>query len=174
MKLWFQTFQMKISNRFNDRLKLSNFCPHQFLSNQQGENRFVLVKLTDVDVNSHNDVKLDVWQANYLGLYDTQQKEGQPSFNLRGDFRIMSEERRFLADIQKFDPNSDDVPVVALTIQLKRHPYQSTHSHKIISKEGFEELTTKFLVRRFHLLIPKQYLVYRRVKLCFFEDWRYC
>ena len=52
----------------------------------------------------------------------------------------MSEEKRFLAEMLKFDPSSDDVPAVGLTKQLERHQYQSAHSHKIMSKDGFEKL----------------------------------
>lgn len=116
---------------------------HNICLDQKGEDLFVHGKVTDVEGNPLNDVKLDVWQANDEGFYDVQQKGIQPDFNLRGVFRTKSDGKySFLAVKPTYYPIPDDGPVGELLKQLGRHPYRPAHLHYIVSKDGFEELTT--------------------------------
>ncbi|MDD9908447.1 MAG: intradiol ring-cleavage dioxygenase [Ahrensia sp.] len=109
----------------------------------KGEPMFVHGRILDTEGNPLEGVKIDVWQANDEGFYDVQQKGIQPDFNLRGVFRTGADGRYFFKAIKpKFYPIPEDGPVGELMNALGRHCMRPAHFHYIISKDGFDTLTT--------------------------------
>ncbi len=109
----------------------------------KGEPMLVRGRILDTDGNPLEGVTIDVWQANDEGFYDVQQKGIQPDFNLRGKFTTGADGRYWFKAVKpKFYPIPDDGPVGQLLKQLKRHPYRPAHFHYIITKDGFDPLTT--------------------------------
>ena len=109
----------------------------------KGEPMLVHGRILDTDGNPLQDVTIDVWQANDEGFYDVQQKGIQPDFNLRGKFTTGPDGRYWFKAVKpKFYPIPDDGPVGQLLDKLGRHPYRPAHFHYIISKEGYDPLTT--------------------------------
>lgn len=109
----------------------------------KGEPMLVHGRILDTDGNPLGGATVDVWQANDEGFYDVQQKGIQPDFNLRGKFTTGPDGRyRFKAVKPRFYPIPDDGPVGQLLDKLGRHPYRPAHFHYIISKEGYDPLTT--------------------------------
>ena len=109
----------------------------------KGEDMVVRGRVLDIDGNPLGGVKIDVWQANDEGFYDVQQKGIQPDFNLRGVFRTGDDGRYWFKAVrpQHYSIPADG-PVGALLEQLGRHPYRPAHLHYIISKDGYDEVTT--------------------------------
>ena len=109
----------------------------------KGEPMLVSGRVTDVDGEPIEGVKLDVWQANDEGFYDVQQKGLQPEFNLRGVFRTGADGTyRFRGVKPKFYPIPDDGPVGRLLEALGRQPWRPAHLHYILSSPGHETLVT--------------------------------
>lgn len=110
---------------------------------QKGEPMIVHGKILDIDGKPIENAKIDVWQANDEGFYDVQQKGIQPDFNLRGVFHTKNDgQYKFIAIKPKFYPIPDDGTVGKLLKELGRHPYRPAHFHYIISKKGYDTLTT--------------------------------
>lgn len=109
----------------------------------KGEDMVARGRILDVDGNPLAGVKIDVWQANDEGFYDVQQKGLQPEFNLRGVFRTGADGRYWFKAVKpKFYPIPDDGPVGQLLDGLGRHPFRPAHLHYIITKDGFDDVTT--------------------------------
>ncbi len=109
----------------------------------KGEDMVVRGRVLDVDGNPLEGVKIDVWQANDEGFYDVQQKGIQPNFNLRGVFRTGPDGTYWFKAVRpKHYAIPDDGPVGELLYALGRHPYRPAHLHYILSKEGYDEVTT--------------------------------
>ena len=109
----------------------------------KGEPMLVHGRILDTDGNPLQGVTIDVWQANDEGFYDVQQKGIQPDFNLRGKFATGPDGRYWFKAVKpKFYPIPDDGPVGQLLDKLGRHPYRPAHFHYIISKDGYDPLTT--------------------------------
>ncbi|MEO9904017.1 MAG: intradiol ring-cleavage dioxygenase [Nisaea sp.] len=88
-------------------------------------------------------VSIDVWQANDEGFYDVQQKGIQPEFNLRGKFTTGVDGRYWFKGVKpRFYPIPDDGPVGQLMKRLGRHPFRPAHLHYIVTKDGYDPLTT--------------------------------
>lgn len=116
---------------------------HNICLDQKGEDMVVRGKVTDVAGNPLEGVKIDVWQANDEGFYDVQQKGIQPDFNLRGVFRTGPDGTYWFRAVRpKHYAIPSDGPVGDLLRQLARHPYRPAHLHYIVSKDGYDELTT--------------------------------
>ena len=110
---------------------------------QKGEDMIVRGRVLDVDGNPLGGVKIDVWQANDEGFYDVQQKGIQPDFNLRGVFRTGEDGTYWFKAVRpKHYSIPDDGPVGTLLDQLGRHPYRPAHLHYILSKDGYDTVTT--------------------------------
>ncbi len=109
----------------------------------KGEDMVVRGRVLDIDGKPLSGVKIDVWQANDEGFYDVQQKGIQPDFNLRGVFRTGEDGSYWFKAVrpQHYSIPADG-PVGALLENLGRHPYRPAHLHYIISKEGYDEVTT--------------------------------
>lgn len=109
----------------------------------KGEDMVVRGRVLDVEGNPLEDVKIDVWQANDEGFYDVQQKGIQPDFNLRGVFRTGADGSYWFKAVRpKHYSIPTDGPVGKLLDDLGRHPYRPAHLHYIISKDGYDEVTT--------------------------------
>ena len=109
----------------------------------KGEPMLVHGRILDTDGNPLQGATIDVWQANDEGFYDVQQKGIQPDFNLRGKFTTGPDGRYWFKAVKpKFYPIPNDGPVGQLLDKLGRHPYRPAHFHYIISKEGYDPLTT--------------------------------
>ena len=109
----------------------------------KGEDMVVRGRVLDVDGNPLEGVKIDVWQANDEGFYDVQQKGIQPDFNLRGVFRTGTDGSYWFKAVRpKHYSIPTDGPVGKLLEDLGRHPYRPAHLHYIISKDGYDEVTT--------------------------------
>lgn len=109
----------------------------------KGEDLVVRGQVRDVDGNPLSGVKIDVWQANDEGFYDVQQKGIQPDFNLRGVFRTGEDGSYWFKAVRpRHYSIPTDGPVGKLLDDLGRHPYRPAHLHYILSKDGYDEVTT--------------------------------
>lgn len=109
----------------------------------KGEPMLVHGRILDVDGSPLAGASIDVWQANDEGFYDVQQKGIQPDFNLRGTFTTDADGRYWFKAVKpRFYPIPDDGPVGQLLNKLGRHPYRPAHLHYIITKDGFDPVTT--------------------------------
>jgi len=109
----------------------------------KGDDLVVHGCVRSIDGRPLTDVKMDVWQANDDGFYDIQQKGIQPAFNLRGVFRTGEEGHYWFKAVRpKHYAIPDDGPVGRLLENLGRHPWRPAHLHFILSKEGYETVTT--------------------------------
>ena len=109
----------------------------------KGEDMVARGRVLDTDGNPLEGVKIDVWQANDEGFYDVQQKGIQPDFNLRGVFRTGADGTYWFKAVRPQHYSiPDDGPVGELLYALGRHPYRPAHLHYIISKDGYDEVTT--------------------------------
>lgn len=109
----------------------------------KGEDMVVRGRVLDVDGKPLAGVKIDVWQANDEGFYDVQQKGIQPDFNLRGVFRTGDDGSYWFKAVRpKHYSIPTDGPVGKLLADLGRHPYRPAHLHYIISKDGYDTVTT--------------------------------
>jgi len=87
--------------------------------------------------------KLDVWQANEDGFYDVQQKDIQPSMNLRGVFTSDDHgDYYFRSAYPRFYPIPYDGTVGDMLKALDRNPNRPAHLHFIVSAPGYETLVT--------------------------------
>ena len=99
--------------------------------------------VSDLDGTPIEGVKIEVWQTNDDGFYDVQQKGIQPEFNLRAVFRTGTDGRYWFRAVKPTSyPIPDDGPVGKLLARLGRHPYRPAHFHYLISREGYDTLTT--------------------------------
>ena len=86
--------------------------------------------------------RLDVWQADSSGLYDSQYAETD-DLHLRGQFRT-DEEGRFLIRTVRpvYYAIPTDGPVGRMLVATNRHPWRPAHIHFVVSAEGYEPVTT--------------------------------
>lgn len=109
----------------------------------KGEDMVVRGHVYDVSGTPLAGVKIDVWQANDEGFYDVQQKGHQPDFNLRGVFRTGEDGSYWFRAVKpKYYPIPTDGPVGKLLTDMGRHPFRPAHLHYIVSKDGYDEVTT--------------------------------
>lgn len=86
---------------------------------------------------------VEVWHANAEGLYENQEPDRQPEFNLRGRFRADPQGRfHFLTVKPKGYALPSDGPVGQLMSTLGLGLERPAHIHFRVSAEGFETLTT--------------------------------
>ncbi len=110
---------------------------------QKGEDMLVKGRVTDTAGNPLEGVRLDVWQANDEGFYDVQQKGIQPDFNLRGVFTTGADGRYWFRAVRpRHYSIPADGPVGDLLANLGRHPFRPAHLHYIVSKPGFDTVTS--------------------------------
>lgn len=109
----------------------------------KGEPMLAYGRVLDLDGNPIKGAKMEVWQTNDDGFYDVQQKGIQPDFNLRAVFRTGADGRYWFKAVKPtLYPIPDDGPVGQLLGAMGRHPYRPAHFHYLITKDGYDVLTT--------------------------------
>ncbi|MWB79022.1 6-chlorohydroxyquinol-1,2-dioxygenase [Pseudooceanicola sp. 216_PA32_1] len=103
----------------------------------------VVAHVHDIDGTPIEGAVIEVWQANGDGLYENQDPDAQPEFNLRGRYRVPASGR---ASIRTVRPAGyrvpDDGPVGALMKLLGLGLDRPAHIHFRISAPGHRTLTT--------------------------------
>ena len=96
----------------------------------------------DVDGNPIEGAKLTFWQADDIGLYDSQD-DNQPDINLRGILTSDAEGRYWFRTVR---PTGYDVPtdgpVGEFLRECNRQAHRPGHIHFMIHAEGFRTLVT--------------------------------
>ena len=116
---------------------------HNICLDAKGEDMIVKGTVKDLEGNPVEGVKIDVWQANDDGFYDVQQKGLQPEFNLRGVFRTGADGAYWFKAVRpKHYAIPADGPVGQLLGKLGRHPNRPAHLHYLVTKDGFDPITT--------------------------------
>ena len=114
----------------------------------KGELGLVAGRVVDTAGRALAGARLDVWQANDEGYYDTQQPGIQPEMNLRGTFETGADGRYWFRTIKpRHYPIPTDGPVGQLLTRLGRHPYRPAHIHFIVEAPGHAPVTTHLFVR---------------------------
>jgi protocatechuate 3,4-dioxygenase beta subunit len=109
----------------------------------RGEPLEMRLRVTDLDGEPVAGALVEVWQANGDGLYENQEPDLQPEFNLRGRYRSGADGR---VTIRSVRPAGYDVPgdgpvgqlIARLGVGLRR----PAHVHFRITAAGFQRLTT--------------------------------
>ena len=87
--------------------------------------------------------KVEVWHANSDGVYENQEPDRQPEFNLRGCFRADAEGSfRFATVKPRGYALPSDGPVGRLMTMLGLGLERPAHIHFRVSADGYETLTT--------------------------------
>ena len=86
--------------------------------------------------------RVDVWQADSSGRYDSQYAESD-ELHLRGQFRT-DEDGRFLIRTVRpvYYAIPTDGPVGRMLTATNRHPWRPAHIHFVVSADGYEPVTT--------------------------------
>lgn len=85
----------------------------------------------------------EIWHANAEGLYENQEPDWQPEFNLRGRFRADAQGRFHFQTVKpKGYTLPSDGPVGQLVSALGLGLERPAHIHIRVSADGFETLTT--------------------------------
>ncbi|HWG05775.1 MAG TPA: intradiol ring-cleavage dioxygenase [Beijerinckiaceae bacterium] len=109
----------------------------------KGERLVVSGRVTDIEGRRIPGATLDIWQANNEGFYDVQQKDVQPSMNLRGLFTTDADGRYWFRTAKpRYYSIPDDGPVGKLLRQTGRHPYRPAHVHFIVAADGYQSVVT--------------------------------
>lgn len=108
-----------------------------------GERLEVSGRVEDLDGCPIADAEVITWQANAQGLYENQQPDLQPEFNLRGIFRTDADGRFHYRTIKPAGYSvPDDGPVGRLLRQAGYPLRRPAHLHFMITAAGFETITT--------------------------------
>jgi catechol 1,2-dioxygenase len=104
-------------------------------------------RVTDLEGNPLEGVRIDVWSDNEDGFYDVQQLGLQPQHNNRGVFVTGPDGRYWFEGIKPVSyPIPDDGPVGQLLRRLGRHPFRPAHMHFMISRDGYDTVVTHTFV----------------------------
>ena len=108
-----------------------------------GERLEVSGRVEDLDGCSIAGAEVITWQANAQGIYENQQPDLQPEFNLRGLFRTDADGRFHYRTIKPAGYSvPDDGPVGRLPRQAGYPLRRPAHLHFMIRAAGFETITT--------------------------------
>ncbi len=100
-------------------------------------------EVADLDGNAVPDAQVEVWQANADGLYENQEPDQQPEFNLRGFYRTDAAGRVTIRTVRPAGyPIPADGPVGRLMARLGIALDRPAHIHVRITAPGFQRLTT--------------------------------
>jgi hydroxyquinol 1,2-dioxygenase len=109
----------------------------------KGEPLEVTGRVVALDGGGVGGAAVEVWHANAEGLYENQEPDRQPEFNLRGRLRTDAEGRfRFQTVKPKGYALPSDGPVGQLMSALGLGLERPAHIHFKVSAPGFETLTT--------------------------------
>ncbi|MDX3975238.1 dioxygenase [Shinella sp.] len=108
-----------------------------------GEGLAVSARVQDLDGAPIAGAEVITWQANAAGLYENQQPDLQPEFNLRGLFRTDGEGRFHYRTIRPAGYGvPDDGPVGTLLRKAGLPLRRPAHLHFMIKAAGFETIVT--------------------------------
>lgn len=109
----------------------------------KGEALDVSGRIVALDGQAIGGAMVEIWHANAEGLYENQEPDRQPEFNLRGRFRADPQGRfHFLTVRPKGYTLPSDGPVGRLMSALGLGLERPAHMHFRVSAEGFQTLTT--------------------------------
>lgn len=99
--------------------------------------------VTDLDGDPVARAQVEIWQANDLGLYENQDPDRQPEFNLRGNFMTDAAGRVTIRTVRPAGYLVPaDGPVGLLARRLGLGLRRPAHLHFRITAQGFQTLTT--------------------------------
>lgn len=108
-----------------------------------GEPLCVSGHVRDLDGNPIPGAVVETWQANSEGLYENQQPDLQPEFNLRGAFTTGADGHFYYRTVKPAGYRvPDDGPVGQLLRDVGYPLRRPAHLHFMIRADGFETLTT--------------------------------
>lgn len=111
-------------------------------SEGKGEPLLIEGLLTDPNGNPISGAKVDLWECDENGLYDTQY-EGRDGADMRGIYTTRSDGTFEVKCTRPVPyPIPHDGPVGKFLQRINRHPYRPAHIHFIIEKEGYDKLIT--------------------------------
>lgn len=111
-------------------------------SEGRGEPLLIEGLLTDPEGNPISGAKIDLWECDENGLYDTQY-EDRDGADLRGIVTTKDDGSFVIKATRPVPyPIPHDGPVGKLLEKLNRHPFRPAHIHFIIEKEGYDKLIT--------------------------------
>ena len=115
---------------------------------RKGEPLEVTGRITALGGDRIGGAVVEVWHANADGLYENQEPDRQPEFNLRGRFRADGMGRfNFLTIKPKGYALPSDGPVGRLMTALGLQLDRPAHIHFRVSADGYETLTTHIFDR---------------------------
>lgn len=86
--------------------------------------------------------RLDVWQADSTGRYDSQYADSD-ELHMRGRFTTDADGRYLLRTVRPVHyAIPDDGPVGKMLRATNRHPWRPAHIHFVVSADGYEPVTT--------------------------------
>ncbi|HVW55507.1 MAG TPA: dioxygenase [Rhizobiaceae bacterium] len=101
-------------------------------------------QVVDLDGRPIGGAAIETWQANSEGLYENQEPDRQPDFNLRGRFAADAEGRFRYRTVK---PAGYSVPAGGPAGDLFRRAgaplHRPAHIHFIVRADGFETITTQ-------------------------------
>jgi hydroxyquinol 1,2-dioxygenase len=88
------------------------------------------------------EARLDVWQADSSGLYDSQYANGD-ELHMRGLFHTDQDGRYLVRTVRPvYYAIPNDGPVGRMLRATNRHPWRPAHVHFVVSADGYEPVTT--------------------------------
>jgi hydroxyquinol 1,2-dioxygenase len=99
-------------------------------------------RVVDLQGTALPTARLDVWQADSSGRYDSQYA-GSDELHMRGMFRADRDGRYTIRTVRPVHyPIPSDGPVGRMLRATNRHPWRPAHVHFVVSAEGYEPVTT--------------------------------
>lgn len=109
----------------------------------RGEPLDIALRIEDLDGTPVADAVVEVWQANKDGLYENQEPDLQPEFNLRGRYRSGPDGRLAIRSVRPAGyPIPADGPVGRLLARLGIGLMRPAHVHFRVIAPGYQRLTT--------------------------------
>ncbi|KAI5475347.1 catechol dioxygenase [Pseudohyphozyma bogoriensis] len=111
-------------------------------SEGKGEYMFVKGRVTDLRGNGIAGCKIETWETDDEGLYDTQY-EGRDGPDCRGRITTDADGYYWFRGVRPVAyPIPNDGPVGKLLRQLSRHVFRPAHLHMLFEAPGYESLIT--------------------------------
>jgi protocatechuate 3,4-dioxygenase beta subunit len=108
-----------------------------------GEALAVSGRVQDLDGKPVAGAEIETWQANAQGLYENQQPDRQPEFNLRGIFRTDKDGRFHYLTVRPAGYGVPDDGPVGMLLQQAGYPLRRpAHLHFLVKAPCFETITT--------------------------------
>jgi hydroxyquinol 1,2-dioxygenase len=136
---------------------------------EKGPPTLVGGRVLDLDGEPIAGARLDVWQAQSSGLYDSQD-ESLTELHMRGKFRTDAEGRFVVRTVLPVHyPIPSDGPVGRMLRATGRHPWRPAHIHFVVSAEGYEPVTTHIFDRTDEYLASDAVFAVKDSLICDFE-----